>query len=163
MGAVKVFLRRPMKIRVILVGKTKQTWVVPAVEEYRKRCRRYVQFEEVVLPEGKGTIEQVQLKEEKAIEKAIADSTYTILLDERGQEFTSHELAGVWKTIQDRGRKQVCIVVGGAYGLSSGMKQKGNLLVALSKLTFPHQFVRAILYEQLYRAFTILKNEPYHH
>ena len=158
-----MFLRAEMKLRIILVGKTKQAWVVPAVEEYRKRCTRYVQLEEVILPEGKGTIEQVQRREETAIRKAIVDRSYIVFLDERGKQFTSPAFAAQWQKVEDSGCKQVCIVVGGAYGLSPGLREQADLIIALSHLTFPHQLVRAIMYEQLYRAFTILKNEPYHH
>jgi 23S rRNA (pseudouridine1915-N3)-methyltransferase len=152
-----------MKLRIVLVGRTKQAFVKPAIEEYRNRCKRYVQLEELVLNEGKGDVDKMMQQEEASILKAISSSDRTIVLDERGTEFSTVELAGIWQDIQLGGFKEVSIVVGGAYGLSDKVRQKADIVLALSKLTFPHQFVRAILYEQLYRVFTVLKNEPYHH
>ena len=152
-----------MKLRIVLVGRTKQAFVKPAIEEYRNRCRRYVQLEELVLNEGKGDVDKMMQQEEASILKAISSSDRTIVLDERGTEFSTVELAGIWQDLQLGGFKEVSIVVGGAYGLSDKVRQKADIVLALSKLTFPHQFVRAILYEQLYRVFTVLKNEPYHH
>lgn len=152
-----------MKLRIVLVGKTKQAFVKPAVDEYRKRCGRYVQLQELILSDGRGNVEQVRKMEETSILKVLEPSEYLILLDERGKEFTTEQLADHWQVIQDSGQRNVAVVVGGAYGVTAELRQKADLVLALSQLTFPHQFVRAVLYEQLYRIFTVLKNEPYHH
>lgn len=152
-----------MKVHIILVGRSKQAFVRPAIDEYRARCQRYVTLRETVFPEGRGGPEQTKQMEAASILKAMGDADYSIVLDERGKQLSTREFASKWAEMQQFGYKEVCLVVGGAFGVTEEVRRKADLVLALSMMTFPHQFVRAVLYEQLYRIFTVLRNEPYHH
>lgn len=152
-----------MRIRFIMVGKTKQEWVKPACVEYLKRCQRYFKCEELVLNEGKGSPEQVRSQEANSIIQACKDCAYVFALDEIGKEFTSEAFSNLFKRVYEDGHTTIAFVIGGAYGLDESVRKRSSQVIALSKMTFPHQFVRAILYEQVYRAITIMRGEPYHH
>lgn len=155
-----------MKIKLILVGKTQQGFVTEGFEVYRKRTVNYLPFEEVVIPVLKNTKnftpEEFKEKEGELILKKIEEQDYTVLLDENGKTFDSVGFAGFIQQRMNSGIKVLNFVVGGAYGFSSEVYQKADAKISLSKMTFSHQIIRVIFMEQLYRAMTILRNEPYH-
>ena len=149
------------------VGKTDKDWVREGMEIYISRLKHYIPFSVVEIPELKNvsalTKEQIKTREGELILKNIRPTDDLILLDERGKEYTSVELA---RNIQDKISyigKDMVYVIGGAYGFSDAVYSRANSKISLSRMTFSHQMVRAIFIEQLYRAFTIMKGEPYHH
>ncbi len=156
-----------MKITLLTVGKTDRDWVRQGLDIYVSRLRHYIPFVMNEIPELKNvsalTKEQIKTREGELILKNIRPTDDLILLDEHGKEYSSTELARV---IQDKISyvgKDIVFVIGGAYGFSEAVYQRANSKLSLSKMTFSHQMVRAIFAEQLYRAFTIIKGEPYHH
>ncbi|MBO5808349.1 MAG: 23S rRNA (pseudouridine(1915)-N(3))-methyltransferase RlmH [Bacteroidales bacterium] len=156
-----------MKITLLTVGKTDKAWVRQGLDIYVSRLKHYVPFSVVEIPELKNvsalTKDQIKVREGELILKSIKPSDDLILLDERGKEYTSLELA---KVIQDKmtyAGKDIVYVIGGAYGFSDAVYRRADSKVSLSRMTFSHQMVRAIFAEQIYRAFTIIKGEPYHH
>ena len=156
-----------MKITLLTVGKTDKDWVRQGMEIYVSRLKHYIPFAVVEIPELKNvsalTKDQIKTREGELILKNIKPTYDLILLDERGKEYTSVELA---KVIQDKISyvgKDMVYVIGGAYGFSDAVYQRANSKISLSRMTFSHQMVRAIFVEQIYRAFTIIKGEPYHH
>lgn len=156
-----------LKIILVQVGKTSESYIRESVQLYEKRLKNYIVFETVTIPELKGTSamtrEQQKNAEGKLILDACPESSYFVLLDERGEEFTSPEFAGFVQKQILKGLKNLVFVIGGPYGFSDAVYNKANYKIALSKMTFSHQMVRLFFTEQLYRAFSILKNEPYHH
>lgn len=155
-----------MRIILLTVGKTVIPWVKQGLEEYSSRLNRYIGFSVVEIPElkGVGSLTQAQIKEREGIEilKA-ANGCEMLLLDEHGREYRSIEFAKAIENKLSHSQKDLCFVVGGAYGFSSAVQQAASGSFSLSKMTFNHQMARTIFAEQLYRAFTILKGEPYHH
>ena len=156
-----------MKITLLTVGKTDKDWVKQGIDIYASRMKHYFPFSIVEIPELKNASslsqEQIKAKEGELILKNIKPGDDVILLDERGREFSSMEFA---KVLQDKisyTGKDIVFVIGGAYGFAEVVKQRSNSKISLSRMTFSHQMVRAIFLEQLYRAFTIMKGEPYHH
>ena len=156
-----------MKITLLTVGKTDKDWVRQGIDIYTTRMKHYFPFSIIEIPELKNVAslseDQIKTKEGELILKNIKPTEDVILLDERGREFSSMEFA---KLLQDKISyigKDLVFVIGGAYGFSEAVKQRANSKISLSKMTFSHQMVRAIFVEQLYRAFTIMKGEPYHH
>lgn len=156
-----------MTIKLIVVGKTVKPYLVEGEQEYAKRLVHYTKFNEVTIPELKQASnlseEQVKIKEGEAILKYIDTTDHLILLDEKGKQTSSVQLAKKLEQFMLNSTKQVVFVVGGAYGFSQEIYNRANETLSLSKLTFSHQMVRLFFKEQLYRAFTILKGEPYHH
>jgi len=152
-----------LKIKVLWVGKIREPWVREAVNEYAGRIRRYSPLEMVDIRDEKGAeAEEMRRRECERLEKQISPTATLILLDERGEQPDSPGLAAIIGRQRDNGCSEVVFAIGGAYGFSEEFRQRGKLL-ALSKLTFTHQMVRVFLLEQIYRAFTILNGEPYHH
>jgi 23S rRNA (pseudouridine1915-N3)-methyltransferase len=152
-----------MKIKVLWVGKSRDPWVRDAIEEYAGRIRRYCPLELVDIRDEKGAAaEEMRSRECERLEKQIPPGAALILLDERGEQMDSPGLAAFVGKQRDCGTGELIFVIGGAYGFSEEFRRRGRLL-ALSKMTFTHQMVRAFLLEQIYRAFTILNGEPYHH
>ncbi|MCF8302534.1 MAG: 23S rRNA (pseudouridine(1915)-N(3))-methyltransferase RlmH [Bacteroidales bacterium] len=155
-----------MKLILILVGKTDKGFVKEGFELYRKRLERYLPLEVVEIPTvkqaGKLPPEELKKKEGEEILKRIPDSSYTVLLDERGKHYTSVEVARWIQQKMNTGIKNLVFIVGGAYGFSEALYAKADMKLALSPMTFSHQVIRVIVGEQLYRAFTIIYNEPYH-
>lgn len=156
-----------MKITLLTVGKTDKDWVRQGIDIYATRMKYYFPFSIVEIPELKNVAslseDQIKTKEGELILKNIKPAEDVILLDERGRELSSVEFA---KALQDKISyigKDIVFIIGGAYGFSEAVKQRANSKISLSKMTFSHQMVRAIFVEQLYRAFTIMKGEPYHH
>ena len=156
-----------MKITLLTVGKTDRDWVRQGLDIYVSRLKHYIPFSIIEIPELKNvsalTKDQIKTREGELILKNVKPTDDVILLDEHGKEFTSVEFA---KILQDKISyvgKDIVFVIGGAYGFSEAVYKRANSKISLSRMTFSHQMVRAIFTEQLYRAFTIIKGEPYHH
>ena len=156
-----------MKICLLAVGKTDTGWVREGLETYTSRLSRYVPFSVRELPDLKNASSlsrnQVKEKEGEAILKSLSPSDTVILLDERGEEFSSTGFARALEGRLACGGKGIVFVIGGAYGFSDAVYARSDGRISLSRMTFSHQMVRVIFVEQLYRAFTIMKGEPYHH
>jgi len=156
-----------MKITLLAVGKTTDPIVEKLTDVYIQRLKHYTDFQFVVIPELKNTkflSEQEQKSREgELILKAIPLGSHIILLDENGAEHTSVEFSQKLNTQMNSGVRNLVFVIGGPYGFSKEVYAATGDKLSLSKMTFSHQMVRAIFTEQLYRAFTILKGEPYHH
>jgi 23S rRNA (pseudouridine1915-N3)-methyltransferase len=156
-----------MIIKLIVVGKTVKSYLKQGEEEYTNRLKHYVRFEEDVISELKNVSslneEQIKQKEGEEILKRIQPTDYLVLLDEQGKQFTSEEFAEKIVKWQNTSVKQVVFVIGGAYGFSKEVYDRCNEKLSLSKMTFSHQMVRVFFKEQLYRAYSIIKGEPYHH
>jgi len=155
-----------MRITLVECGKTRDPFIREGVELFRKRLVRYVPFKIDTLPDLKNTrsmtMKEVQEKEGEMIIKRTRTSDYVVLLDERGEEYSSLTFAEYLNGLE-RKVNQVLFVIGGPYGFSQQVYDRSDTMLSLSKLTFSHQLVRVLFLEQLYRAFTILKGEPYHH
>ena len=156
-----------MKICLLTVGKTDIGWVREGLETYSSRLSHYVPFSVCEIPELKNTsaLTRTQIKEREGelILKAIKPTDRVILLDERGKEYRSVEFAEEIRRLSLAGGKDIVFVIGGAYGFSEAVYARSVGKISLSRMTFSHQMVRTIFAEQLYRAFTIINGEPYHH
>lgn len=156
-----------MNIKLIAVGKTDNPALQQLISTYEKRLSYYINFDLQLLPDIKNnkslSEEQQKIKEGELILSYVEPSHHLILLDERGKEYTSIAFADELQKKMNTGIKQLTFVIGGPYGFSQAVYQRANSKLSLSKLTFSHQMIRLFFVEQLYRAFTILRNEPYHH
>jgi 23S rRNA (pseudouridine1915-N3)-methyltransferase len=156
-----------MKIQLLVVGKTHQDFVEKGLAEFCSRVKHYLPFELEVIPEYKNTknlsFEQQKEKEGELILKSVQPGDVVVLLDEHGKEFTSLQFAGSLEKKMHSVPKRLVFVSGGPYGFSSKVRAAAQEQIALSQMTFSHQLIRLIFVEQLYRAMTILNNEPYHH
>jgi len=156
-----------MKIALLTVGKTDKDWVKQGLDIYVSRLKHYIPFSIIEIPELKNVSalskEQIKTKEGELILKNIKPADNLVLLDERGKEYSSVEFAKVLQDKINYEGKDIVFVIGGAYGFSEDVYRRANSKMSLSRMTFSHQMVRAIFAEQLYRAFTIIKGEPYHH
>lgn len=156
-----------MKIKLLHIGKESAEQFQEALDGYYKKILFYNPFESIAIPYLKNT-KSLSLNEQKKREgelllKKIESSDYVILLDENGKEKTSIEFANLIQQHLNVATKNLVFVIGGAYGFSDEVYSRGNQKMSLSKLTFPHMMTRLVFTEQMYRSFTILKNEPYHH
>lgn len=156
-----------MNIELIVVGKTDSREVEALVEMYAKRINHYCKFSMTTIADVRNTknmapSRQKQLEGE-AILRLLGDGDFVTLMDERGTQYTSMEYAQWLQKRMLSGVKRLVLVIGGPYGFAEEVYERANSKISLSKMTFSHQIVRAIFAEQLYRAFTILHNEPYHH
>lgn len=156
-----------MVIKLIAVGKTNTDYLKTGIQEYMGRLLHYVRFEYIEIPDIKVTKgmteEQVKAKEGEALLKNISAVAHLILLDENGRQYSSVAFAEQLQKRFNSGGKEMAFAIGGPYGFSEAVYWRANEKIALSKMTFSHQMVRLIALEQLYRAMTILRNEPYHH
>ena len=155
-----------MRITLVETGKTKDPFIREGVELFRERVVRYVPFRIETLPDlknsGKMTMKEVQENEGKLLLKRLRPEDHVVLLDERGTQYDSIAFARFLNSLQGK-VKELQFVIGGPYGFSEAVYERADERVSLSRLTFSHQLVRVLFMEQLYRAFTILKGEPYHH
>lgn len=155
-----------MKTALILVGKTNDTHLQAIINDYAERITHYMPFEIIIIPELKNTKslseEQQKVREGELIMKQLTAQDTVILLDERGKQYRSLEFAK-WIEKQQLTARRLVFVIGGPYGFSSTIYDRANGKISLSAMTFSHQLVRTIFTEQLYRACTIIKGEPYHH
>ena len=156
-----------MKITLLTVGKTDRDWVKQGLDIYVSRLKHYIPFNIVEIPELKNVSalskDQIKSKEGELILKNIKPTDDVILLDERGKEYSSIEFAKVLEDKITYIGKDIVFITGGAYGFCADVYSRANSKMSLSKMTFSHQMVRAIFAEQIYRAFTIMRGEPYHH
>ena len=156
-----------MKILLILVGKTVTSPLIELFNDYEGRLKHYAPFTTEVIPDirnAKNLSEnEIKEKEGELILKTIQNGDTVVLLDDKGQTFSSREFSAWLERKQTGVSKRLTFVIGGAYGFSKAVYNRANEQLSLSKMTFSHQLVRVIFAEQLYRAFTILNNEPYHH
>lgn len=153
-----------MKCRVLWLGKTRDTWIKAGVEEYAGRIRRYLPFAiEELKDEKDAEAGEGRRREGERLLKQLSPQTVLVALDERGRQMDSVQFAGFIGKHRDSGTPELVFAVGGAYGFSDEVRNRAGLVLSLSAMTFTHQMVRPFLLEQLYRACTILNNEPYHH
>ncbi len=156
-----------MKVALVVIGKTDARYFVEAIEEYTNRLVHYIPFEMQVIPDIKNvknlSEEQQKEKEGELILKGLQPGDYLVLLDDKGKEFTSKEFAKYMEKKMQSVPRRLVFVVGGPYGFSEAVYKSAAEKISLSRLTFSHQMIRLIFVEQIYRAMTILNNEPYHH
>ena len=156
-----------MTIKLFAVGKTDQAKLKDLIADYQKRLRHYVRFEVSIIPDLKNaknlSQEQQKNKEGAELLKKISQADFVYLLDENGKQYDSVGFSDILQKQMNSGVKNLCFLIGGPYGFSSELYARANGLISLSKMTFSHQMIRLFFVEQLYRGFTILKNEPYHH
>lgn len=156
-----------MKIKLIWIGKSDGDIFDAAIKDYTKKLSFYTVYEPIAIPYLKNTKslsqDEQKKREGELILKRLEPGDHVVLLDERGKEYTSAKLAQQIQQHANSGLKALVFVIGGAYGFSEAVYARGNSKMALSQLTFPHIMTRLIFAEQLYRAFTILHGEPYHH
>lgn len=158
-----------MKITIIAVGKIKEKYFTGAIEEYSKRLSRYCKLNIIEVADEK-TIENtsdteiamIQEKEAERILKNISDDSYVVTLEILGKMLDSVELADKIKNVTVNGKSHICFIIGGSVGLHSSVSMRADFKLSFSKMTFPHQLMRVVLLEQVYRAFRINNNEPYH-
>ena len=159
---------RPVQISLIAVGRTTQPWVREGTDIYVKRLQRYGKFQYIETPDikarpGKPDPSWVREREADALAKHLVKVDYLILLDERGKSRDSVAFARHLESLQVRGLRHLAFVIGGPYGFAPSVYAKAQEKWSLGPMTFSHQMVRAFVSEQIYRAHTILKGEPYHH
>ena len=156
-----------MEIKLLTIGKTDNKQLVELISNYEKRLKHYIKFSLEIIPDIKNVknLSEKQQKEKEGtlILKKISSTDYLILLDENGKQLDSIAFANYLQKHMNSGVKQIVFVIGGPYGFSNEVYNKAHAKLSLSKMTFSHQMVRLFMVEQIYRGFTILKNEPYHH
>ena len=156
-----------MQIKLIAIGKTDDKQLLQLIEQYQKRLKHYIKFDLDIIPDIKNvknlSEKQQKEKEGELILKKINSTDILVLLDENGKQFSSVEFSAYLQKKMNAGIKQLVFVIGGPYGFSETVYQKAQGKISLSKMTFSHQMIRLFVAEQIYRVFTILKNEPYHH
>ena len=156
-----------MKVALVLVGKTVNKHFVELIDEYAGRVKHYIGFDIITIPELKNTkslsVDQQKQQEGDLILKQLQAGDHVVLLDEHGREYRSVELSAYMEQKMQTVNKRLVFVIGGPYGFSPDVYGKANEKISLSKMTFSHQMVRLIFVEQLYRAMTIMRGEPYHH
>ncbi len=156
-----------MKIHLWSIGKNHEPYIKPGVQEFTTRIAKYypVQWNIIPLPKNAGMMSEMDLKrkEGEIILDWLGKDDYLVALDERGKQMSSEELAGFIQKRSNESNKNLVFLIGGAFGLDEAVLKRANYTWSLSRLVFPHQLVRLILAEQLYRACSILKNEKYHH
>ncbi|AIY83983.1 rRNA large subunit m3Psi methyltransferase RlmH [Clostridium baratii str. Sullivan] len=158
-----------MNITLVTVGKLKEKYLKQAIDEYSKRLSRYCKLDIIELPDEKtpdnaSEKEEAQIKEKegKAILSKIKDNSYVVAMDLKGKQLTSEELSSLVERCGVKGNSNIVFVIGGSLGLSDEVIKRADYKLCFSKMTFPHQLFRVMLLEQVYRAFRIMKNEPYH-
>ncbi|MED4136794.1 23S rRNA (pseudouridine(1915)-N(3))-methyltransferase RlmH [Priestia megaterium] len=158
-----------MNISIITIGKLKEKYLKQGIEEYLKRLSSYAKVEIIELADEKAPenlseseMEQVKQKEGERILAKVSDDTHVIALAINGKQKSSEELAKEIDSLATYGKSKIAFVIGGSLGLSSEVMKRSNAALSFSKMTFPHQLMRLVLVEQIYRAFRIIRNEPYH-
>ena len=156
-----------MKVVLVVIGKTDEAYLRTGIEKFENRLKHYLPYEMQVIPDLKNT-KNLSTSQQKTMEGQLILQTFRpgdhiVLLDEKGKEYRSVDFAGMLEKQMLAGLKRLVFVIGGPYGFSDEVYAKANGKISLSKMTYSHQMVRLIFAEQVYRAMTILKNEPYHH
>ena len=156
-----------MKIRLMVVGKTSAAYLKTGESDYEERLKHYCKFEELIIPPikngGKLSNKDLKIKEGELILKNIDPMDQLVLLDEKGKSFSSADFSNFLNQKLLSSTKRLVFVIGGAFGFSEEVYKRADSKISLSKMTFSHQMIRLIFKEQLYRAFTILKGQKYHH
>ncbi|RZK42772.1 MAG: 23S rRNA (pseudouridine(1915)-N(3))-methyltransferase RlmH [Pedobacter sp.] len=156
-----------MKITLLAIGKTEDKYLIEGIEKYIKRLTHYISFNLQIIPDIKNTKNlseaQQKAKEAEAIFKQISNSDVIVLMDERGKKHSSVSFSNYLNKQMIGSVQHLVFIIGGPYGFDESIYNRSNNSISLSDMTFSHQMVRLFFVEQLYRAFTILKNEPYHH
>ncbi|WP_299136788.1 23S rRNA (pseudouridine(1915)-N(3))-methyltransferase RlmH [uncultured Tenacibaculum sp.] len=156
-----------MKIKLLTIGKTDNKHLIQLIDEYQNRLKHYIKFTLEIIPDIKNvknlSEQQQKEKEGDLILSKLQPTDQLILLDDKGKHYTSIEFSQYLQKKMNSGLKQLVIVIGGPYGFSDTVYKKASGKISLSKMTFSHQMIRLFIVEQIYRGFTILKNEPYHH
>lgn len=157
-----------VRIKVRAIGRVKEQFIRDAIADYEKRISQYCQIECAEFPEAPvpdthpSTIEKACVIEGEKLCSGIGAQDYVIVLDRMGRPVSSEGFAGIIKQCEVEGPYQVVFVIGGPYGLSDACKKRADMILSCSAMTFPHQLARLILYEQIYRAFSIIRGQPYH-
>lgn len=155
-----------MKVKFLIIGKTAFDYLKVGEEVYQDRLKHYCSFERIEVQDVKNpknlSKEEIKRKEASSILAKLSPNDFLVLLDENGKVFSSNEFA-IWIEKRQSLPQNIVFLIGGAYGFDGSLYERMNMKLALSKMTFSHQMVRVIFLEQLYRAFTIIKGEPYHH
>ncbi len=156
-----------MTIKLLAIGKTDSKALQQMIAEYENRLKHYIRFELDIIPDLKNTknLSEAKQKEKEGelILKKLSPTDILVLLDENGKQYSSIDFSNYLQKKMNSGIKQLVFVIGGPYGFSDKVYQMAKGKISFSKMTFSHQMVRLFVVEQLYRAFTILRNEPYHH
>lgn len=156
-----------MKIKLLAIGKTDNKNLIALIDEYQNRLKHYIKFELEIIPDIKNVknLSEVQQKEKEGelILSKLQNTDQLVLLDDKGNAYSSIQFSQYLQKKMNSGIKQLVLVIGGPYGFSEAVYKKSTGKISLSKMTFSHQMIRLFIVEQLYRGFTILKNEPYHH
>lgn len=156
-----------MEIQLLSIGKLSSAWIKQGVDDFEKRLNKYVKFSSKIIPDIKSLKSneksKIKVEEGKLILSEIVSSDIMVLLDENGKEFSSKEFAFWIERQLISGKKRLIFVIGGPYGFSDDVYKRGNYKIALSRMTFTHEMAKLFFSEQIYRSFTILKGEPYHH
>ena len=156
-----------MKIKLLAIGKTDDKNLMQLIDTYQKRLQHYIKFVLEIIPDLKNAknLSETQQKEKEGalILNKLQNTDQLVLLDDKGSSFSSIEFSKYLQKKMNSGIKQLVLIIGGPYGFSDAVYQKATGKISLSKMTFSHQMIRLFVVEQLYRGFTILKNEPYHH
>lgn len=156
-----------MKIKLLVIGKTNKKFLEAGEAEYSKRLKRYIQFEKIEIPDLKNakkmSQDEIKREEGKLIMAKLTENGLVVLLDDKGSAYSSVQFSNWIQDKLNRGYKHITFVVGGAYGFSDEVYASAQEQLSLSKMTLSHQMIRLFFTEQIYRAFTILNNEPYHH
>ena len=156
-----------MKIKLLAIGKTDNKNLIALIDEYQNRLKHYVKFELEIIPDVKNVknLSEVQQKEKEGelILSKIQNTDQLVVLDDKGNAYTSIQFSKYLQKKMNSGIKQLVLAIGGPYGFSEAVYKKSSGKITLSEMTFSHQMIRLFVVEQLYRGFTILKNEPYHH
>jgi len=156
-----------MQLNILCIGKTGKSFLEEGEREYLKRLTNYIPVELIVLPDIKNakSLSEQQIKHKEGLQfmEKIQPKDSVVLLDERGKQYDSVAFSNLLQEQFNRGGKQVFFLIGGPYGFSDEIYQRANGQISLSKMTFSHQMIRLFFIEQIYRAMTILKGEPYHH
>ena len=156
-----------MKITLLQTGKTTDKHISELVDLYSNRIKKYTGFEIITIPDVKNTknmpVQEQKAKEATKIIQSVTDDDYIILLDERGKELRTLEFSGALEKMFFLPKKRIVFIIGGPWGFSEAVYKRADYKMSLSKMTYPHQLVRLLFLEQLYRVFTIIKGEPYHH
>ena len=156
-----------MKITLLQTGKTTDKHISELADLYSDRIKKYTGFEIITIPDVKNTknmpVQEQRAKEATKIIQSVNDDDYIIILDERGKELRTVEFSGVLEKMFFLPKKRIVFIIGGPWGFSEAVYKRADYKMSLSKMTYPHQLVRLLFLEQLYRVFTIIKGEPYHH
>lgn len=156
-----------MKITLITIGKTEDKYLIEGIDKYLGRLKHYINFNMVIIPDVKNTKNlteaQQKTKEAELLLKQLNNSDTVVLLDEKGKKYTSVQFSQYINKQMVGSVQNLVFIIGGPYGFDESIYKRSNSSISLSDMTFSHQMVRLFFVEQLYRAFTILKNEPYHH